>query len=80
MQYMSERGERSGPGATRNEARAKSAINNSRASGYVRAPEGVAQYISAEYLERSTRSTRRIPRVAEDPLFEVLGKVRVRRH
>ena len=31
------------PGTTRNGGRTKSAINNSQASGYVRAPEGVAQ-------------------------------------
>ena len=31
------------PGATRNGARTKSAINNTQTSGYVRAPEGVAR-------------------------------------
>ena len=30
------------PGTARNEARTKNAINKSRASGYIRAPEGVA--------------------------------------
>ena len=31
------------PGTTRGRARTKSAINNTQTSGYVRAPEGVAQ-------------------------------------
>ena len=43
------------PGATCNRARTKSAINNYQAPGYVRAYEGVARDICAEYPERSTQ-------------------------
>ena len=35
------------PGTTRNGGRTKNAINNFQASGYVRAPEGVAQFTEA---------------------------------
>ena len=41
------------PGTTRNEARTKSAIK-SRASGYVRAREGMARGIGAEHPRSST--------------------------
>ena len=61
------------PGTTRGGVRTKSAINNYLATGYVRAPEGVARRgIGAEDPKPKTRARRR----PEGSAAEILGKVR----
>ena len=46
------------PGTICNGARTNSAINNTQTSGYVRAPEGVAQCLGTEPISRGTVARR----------------------
>ena len=64
------------PGTTRNGGRTKSAINNFQASGYVRAPEGVAQCLgllrhrteAPRYLTESPRYRNTAPVAGATPV------------
>ena len=57
------------PGTTRNGGRTKSAINNFQASGYVRAPEGVAQCLGLlRHLTESPRYRNTAPVAGATPV------------